>query len=250
LIDRVIEVRAAHGLDLVVFDPLAKLLPGGTENNTAAMLTALVELERLTDLDLSVLLVHHPRKGECLTGQASRGSGALPAHVDILIEKYYVAKPLDSDRRRRLQAFSRYEQTPEQRIIELTADGTDYRVCPDAQAEESARFWKVVQAVLEDAARPLTRRQVLEQWPEDHQAPALLTLWRLLDHAVLQGQAQRDGTGRRNDPYRYWLPGHEARWQNNPWYRLEQIEKSDRETLRQLEADWDRQFQSRKGYKP
>jgi hypothetical protein len=35
---------------------------------------------------MSVLLVHHPRKGKTLAGQAARGSGALPSFVDILIE--------------------------------------------------------------------------------------------------------------------------------------------------------------------
>jgi hypothetical protein len=211
------------------------------------MLAALAELDRLTTHGLGVLLPHHPPKGVCLPGQAARGSGTLPAHVDILIEQYFVTRPPNADRRRRLQAFSRYEETPPQRIIELTADGTDYLVRPDLEEEESAQAWDVLRAVLEDAERPLTRRQLLEQWPEDHPALAALTLWRLLDQAVLQGRVQRDGSGRRNDPYRYWLPGREAAWQHEGWYLLEQIQRNDREVLRQMEADWEPQFQNRRG---
>jgi hypothetical protein len=67
---------------------------------------------------------------------------------------------------------------------------------------------------------------------------------------VLQGRVQRDGSGRRNDPYRYWLPGREAAWQLQGWYLLEQIQRNDREVLRQMEADWDRQFQDRRGDNP
>jgi hypothetical protein len=32
-------------------------------------------------LGVAVLLLHHPKKGEVLAGQAARGSGALCAHA-------------------------------------------------------------------------------------------------------------------------------------------------------------------------
>jgi hypothetical protein len=237
LLDRAAEVHARHGLNLVVFDPLAKLLPGGTENHAAAMLDALAALDRLTALDLSILLSHHPRKGTCLPGQATRGSGALPAHVDILIEKYHVGSPSETDRRRRLLAFGRFEDTPAHRVIELSADGTDYLVHAVVEDEEWAQTWPVLLLILEDATRPLTGRAILERWPEDHPPPSRPTLARLLKEGAKRGHLLRDGKGRCNDAFRYWLPGHETRWENDPIYRLEQMQRADQEALRQLGID-------------
>ena len=53
----------------------------------------------------------HPRKGASPAGQAARGSGALAAFVDVLVEMYWYGEPQTSDRRRRLLAFSRHEET-------------------------------------------------------------------------------------------------------------------------------------------
>jgi hypothetical protein len=44
--------------------------------------------------------------------QAARGSGTLSGTADILIEMRYDGRPARSGRRRRLQAFSRFEESP------------------------------------------------------------------------------------------------------------------------------------------
>jgi hypothetical protein len=46
--------------------------------------------------------------------------------------------------------------------------------------------------------------------------PDDVTLWRWLERAAAEGRVCRKGAGHKNDPYRYWLPGHEARWAHNP----------------------------------
>ena len=38
------------------------------------------------------------------------------------------------------------------------------------------------------------------------------TLWRWLELAVAEGRLQRDGTGRSNSPFQYWLKESEERW--------------------------------------
>jgi hypothetical protein len=40
-----------------------------------------------------------------------------------------------------------------------------------------------------------------------------MTLYRWLERAIAQGRVQRDGRGRKRDPYRYWLPEQLAEWQ-------------------------------------
>jgi hypothetical protein len=51
------------------------------------------------------------------------GSGA---YADILLEMRWFARPTDPDRRRVIEAFSRYDATPKRLVIERTLDGADY----------------------------------------------------------------------------------------------------------------------------
>jgi hypothetical protein len=205
LLDRLGDERSRRGLDLAVIDPLAAFLPGPDENNAAAVLAALAPLQRLTAAGVAVLL-HHPRKAD---GEP-RGSGALSGFADILLDMSGPAPGQADDRRRRLRAAARFAETPAERRIELTADGTDYVVAADGEAESFAEGWAVLRLVLEDARRRLTRREVRAQWPEDYPAPSLTALWRWLEQAVAVGLVARSGTGRRRDPFHYWLPGREA----------------------------------------
>jgi hypothetical protein len=48
-----------------------------------------------------------------------------------------------------------------------------------------------------------------------------VTLRRWLERAVEEGLVRRDGGGRRDSPYRYWLPESEARWRQDPLWGME-----------------------------
>jgi hypothetical protein len=116
-----------------------------------------------------------------------------------------------ADRRRRLLAHSRYDQTPRQLVLEWTADGADYVAHADAAADDFARHWDRLRMVLEDAPGKLTREQLRAEWPRDFPRPSGPSLHRWLQRAVAAGLVCRDGTGRRTDPFVYWLPDAEAR---------------------------------------
>jgi hypothetical protein len=126
LVDHLARLGKQEAIDLVVIDPLAQFLPGAAENSSCAILDALQPFEQLTAAGQSVLLLHHPRKGENAPGQAARGSGALCSSVDILLEMKLPPACQPQDRRRKLLAWSRYDETPRERVIELSHDGTDY----------------------------------------------------------------------------------------------------------------------------
>jgi len=67
-----------------------------------------------------------------------------------------------------------------------------------------------MQMFLLDAGRNLTRKEVLAAWPENLPRPGAATLWKWLDRAVQNEMIAWAGTGRKNDPFRYWLPEDDA----------------------------------------
>ncbi len=215
LLDHIAALHRQHQFALLVIDPLAEFLPGRTENDAAGMLRALLPLRPLLAGGLAVLLLHHPRKQASAEGQAARGSGALSGHVDILIEMAYFAAPTDDDRRRKLRAYSRFEETPRRRVIELDAAGTDYINRGDFAEEEFGRSWPLLRDVLATAPRKLTRTEVHAAWPSDEEVPGEVTLWRWLERAVTDGRVQRDGRGSKGTPYRYWLAENVEGWQRD-----------------------------------
>jgi RecA-family ATPase len=109
LVGQVATLQGEHGFALLVIDPLASFLPGRAENDAAAVLAALLPLQRLTTAGLAVLLLHHPRKQAAADGHWARGSGALMGFVDVLIEMQYFSPASADDRRRKLLPYSRHE---------------------------------------------------------------------------------------------------------------------------------------------
>jgi hypothetical protein len=169
------------------------------------MVDALAPFVTLAEAGLAVGLWHHPAKGEPPLGQAARGSGALLAAVDIFLEmRHPGGNPFT--RRRKLFGWSRYEETPRQMLIELSADGTRYERLADA-SEDFHAAWDTVCRVLSTSALPLTRQQLRAGWPDDLPKPNETTLWRWLDRAVELGLVERRGKGTKKEPYRYGLAG-------------------------------------------
>ncbi len=249
LIDHLSELHYRFGLALAAIDTLASFLPGRDENSAAAVMEALAPLQQLTALGLGVLLCHHPRKGESAAGQSARGTGALSGFADVLIEMGWYRRGSEEDRRRRLRAWSRHDETPRQLVLELTPDGTDYVAHGDFEDESFGWGWPLAERVLEEANRKLTRDGVLGAWPEGHERPAANTLWRWLERAVAQGRLCRDGTGVCADPFRYWLPGQEELWRLDPFhpetFQLEPL--ADEELLRRTKAKLKAKRRSNRG---
>ena len=87
-----------------------------------------------SDLGLAVLVLHHPKKGETKEGQAARGIGVLNAEVDIVLEMTHFSNPSSDDRRRKIVAYSRFDETPRRRLLELNREGTDYTAADGARS--------------------------------------------------------------------------------------------------------------------
>jgi hypothetical protein len=131
--------------------------------------------------------------------------------VDIAIEMRHAGPDLDT-RARRFFCLSRHAATPRHFLFELNAAGTDYVPVADAADEDFHRHWDTLRMVLDDAPQKLTRQDILDEWPPDFPKPAPATLWKRLTHAVQTNLILTEGTGRKADPFRYWLPTSEPRW--------------------------------------
>jgi hypothetical protein len=229
LIDHLADLNVRHGVDLAVIDPLAAFLPGRDESQAGLMLEALLPLHRLTEQRMAVLLLHHPRKGRAGDGQAARGSGALTGYADIVIEMRHYLRAAEDDRRRVLHGYSRHEQTPRRRVLELNAEGTDYRCLGDVDDVVFAETWQPLRCLFAEAHTKLTRVQVLAAWPDTESKPHPGTLARWLDEAVARGLLHCEGIGHKAAPFRYWLPGQEKKWANDPQHKIQELIWQDRQ---------------------
>jgi hypothetical protein len=205
------ELHRRRPIDLLVLDPLVAVLPGQEECSGVAMTDTLRPLRELAALGPGVLILHHPRKGLSMGGQGARGTGVLPAFVDILMEMHWPGPPSTDTRRRRLTAWSRHDETPRRLLMELSDDGTDYTVVPDDRGEmdyPNDTVWRTVESLLRnsDSERGLTRRELLDRWPGGGEAPPGDTpLYRRLCAMLQTGRLTRSGRGQRFSPYRYRL---------------------------------------------
>jgi hypothetical protein len=206
-------IEALHrkeGLDLVVIDALATLLPGFAESSAPKLLDCLLPLQNLAHQGPGVCILHHPAKRNCVDGQSARGSSALSGFTDIVMELSCVTRARSRDRRRRINAYSRYIETPRHLIIELNADGSDYLVRTDARGTPLVQDWPEVRYLLELTDRKLTVHQMIEQWPSSEKDPPdRSTLSRWLQRAFKQGLVCREGSGYKYNSFRYWLHDNE-----------------------------------------
>jgi hypothetical protein len=217
LIGRALAVNRQHGVDLVVIDPLAPFLR--SENQARSMLETLLPLGQLLRAGMAGLLLHHPGRGERALGQAARGSGALLGHVDISIEMRHPGGDALT-RRRRLFTLSRHAASPRQLTLELDEAGTTYHLAPETAQEQFDANWEPIRLVLAEAPQKLTRQDVIAEWPAGFDRPHAATVWRWLDRAVEQGLVLCEGSGKKGDPLRYWLPEREAVWKQDPLFVL------------------------------
>src|SRR5260370_509977 len=165
LIASIDKLHRREGLELVVIDTLATLLPGYAETCAPKLLDCLLPLQALANAGPAVLLVHHPGRGKRADGQAARGSSALGGFVDILMEMNYYKRPRSRDRRRRICSYSRHVETPRHLVIEWNAEGTDYLVHTDAAGAVLVSNWPPVRYVLAYATDTLTSDTILPAGP-------------------------------------------------------------------------------------
>lgn len=193
-----------EGYALIVFDTWATFSPCTDENDASEVGAAVLPLTALTEAGAAVLIVHHPPKTDVGEARASRGSGALPAAVDIIMELRRFAPESAEDRRRVLTAYGRFDETPKELVLELTDSG--YRaVGTKAHATREDRQ-VVIGSILGDASQGLTITEVFQQWPTGsipRPSRSILADDLRFGAECVPPRWARTGTGAKGKPYLY-----------------------------------------------
>ncbi len=197
----------ARGFDLVVFDTLPNLSPVEDENDNARTITALAPMHAIGEAGAAILLSGHPRKGDGTEGQAMRGAGATPAFVDIIVELRRYDAERRADSRRTLAAYSRYDETPDELVLDYDPDAGYRSVGTKADTSASDRL-KVVRRILSGSSTGMTPEAIRGEWPDGSVAkPGLRTIKLDLERALgeMPPWLARTGAGVRGNAHHYQL---------------------------------------------
>lgn len=209
----------AIGAVLIVIDSWAfwAAFAPERENDAGATQQVMAALDEACREDLAVLLVHHQRKRGGEFGTGVRGSGAGLGAADALIELEYMGDDAPGNQRR-LVAVSRWAgATPDVLVVDHNPRNGTWRVVGEATDRASAEHVGVAEKLLDampGEAPGATEEELVELLEADRRklhAP----LKKLLD----QGLVERNGEGKKGNPYRYRrnaapntapAPGHNA----------------------------------------
>jgi KaiC/GvpD/RAD55 family RecA-like ATPase len=198
-----IQAVAEHARDrsLVIFDSIHNLWGVTQENDNAEQLRWLEPLNAITDAGPALLLAGHPSKAEQEEGRVTRGGGAIAGWVDILME-FRRLDPNDlGNRMRVLTGYSRFEETPQELVVELTGDG--YRaVGTRAEVRVSARMDAILSR-LPSEPPGISAKEIRDGWSEDR-PPSKRMVESDLTSLLQVGRVVKTGEGSRVNPYRWW----------------------------------------------
>ena len=129
-------------------------------------------------------------------------------------------RPGAADRPRMVYGYSRHERTPRHRVIERNAAGTNYRALGALADQEYEEVRERLRPTFAAALAKRPQREVAAKLAAGGEGPNRGTVWRWLDQAVTRGLLLREGEGNKASPYRYWLPGQEEKWKDDPMHQL------------------------------
>jgi AAA domain len=191
------------GYDVAVFDTLGKLARIKQENEAGEWATAMSPLQDLAASGRAVLVDRHDRKGGGDVGDSGRGSSQASGDVDIILA---LRRP-EGDQpscRRVIESLSRYRETPEKIVIELTPDGYVFLGTNEAVAAADAREFVscALGAEFRTNQSGLTRAALDERGGPKVAARNIRDALASLEAA---GKVAKTGRGVKGDPYIYSL---------------------------------------------
>lgn len=147
---------------------------------------------------LAKLVARHDRKSGGEVGESGRGSSAISGDVDVILQ---LRRPEGHQphTRRVIESLSRYSETPEKVVIDLTEAG--YVLLGDSEAVAVADAIRIVSAHLGGEF------EQKESWTVDELVTDCdlnrAAVQRALRELERRGDVHRHGLGRRGSPYTY-----------------------------------------------
>jgi 5S rRNA maturation endonuclease (ribonuclease M5) len=188
------------GARLLVVDTLSQFagITGDSENDAGEALRAMAPLQIAAGEGVAVVVIRHERKSGGSVGESGRGSSAFAGAVDTVIS---IRRPEGNGRNtlRVIQAVGRFDETPEELVIELKPDGfmvlgtsTEVAAIEAKSAILSSLPGTPDEAV--DLAAIVEATKV-----------ARATAQRAITDLRNEGRIQTVGKGKRGDPWKYYV---------------------------------------------
>ena len=191
------------GYGLLVVDTLGKLASIREENDAGEGGRVMAPLQNAAHDGMAVIVCRHERKGGGDVGESGRGSSAISGDVDVILQ---LRRPEGNQpsSRRVIETLSRYSETPDKVVIELTDEG--YVLLGDSEAVSLADAIRFVSGLLERGYdRNESGPAIEEMVAEADGALDRSAIRRALGHLERVGEIEVSGRGVKGNPKRYRL---------------------------------------------
>jgi DNA-binding transcriptional ArsR family regulator len=206
-------VRAIRELeqepDIVIVDTIRRFTPAKDENDSASVSLALTPFVDLTEHlpRTAIVLVHHTKKSLSGDGEITdiAGSHAFTAEVDAIL----LLAPVREHKRQRILtpiAGRLWTLSPEPLVLELSEDGSEYRVVGTAEEVLPETHTQSTKGKILDALRVLglaTVDEVSDYLRAQGEQVSKRTIHHHLTQLHAEGAVNREGRGTRAEPYTY-----------------------------------------------
>ena len=177
-------------IDVFIIDTLSTFWPVDNENDASRVESALLPLNHFLENNIAVLLVHHFRKSGGEEGTASRGSGALGAHVDIMIDFTRMGSDDPTGTKRVLKCYSRFEETPIEIVIDYV-NGEYQTIGTRSEVAMNSKLSNIFE-VMKTQTGGLAASEIGEIWDDDNygKRPSDRTIRRYLRRLAERGDVE------------------------------------------------------------
>jgi AAA domain len=189
------------GAVLFVLDTAAKWmqLRGEEENSSGAVMAAMEPIQAEPAAEIAVLMIRHERKRGGLVGEAGRGSNAWTGDVDVSLSLRRLEGNATANGRR-IEALSRFDETPSALVVELTEQG----YVAHGTAADIKRH--AAESTIRDAL-PATETDALTLDEVCDATEVKRTMCAAVLAALTEsGDVVRTGGGIKGSPHRYYRP--------------------------------------------
>jgi hypothetical protein len=211
LIPEVLAKVEEVGAHVLIIDTLAQFsgVRGDDENRSGAALEVMEPLQAATKRPLGIMISRHDRKAGGAVGDSGRGSSAFAGAVDIILHLDRPEAKPGTERQRVIDGLSRFEETPDNLLIELSEDEPQaYRLVGNVDQIKTRDLRIEIQAALPTDVEDAIDREEVER----RVAGRALEVGRVLkalirEHLVEVVMKKREGKQRPSQHFyqRVWL---------------------------------------------